>query len=107
MNPQKYIKPITYQLKPKASVIIENKVRIENRSTKKISFTMYMSNDLNIRVVYESNKILNNFPYRIMKIAPNNDLVIKNVGFINIKDECQLGIYTEDFAVYESRKSFF
>ena len=107
INPKSFLKPITYQLKPMASVVVENKFRIENVSDLKLSFTLYISNDLNVKVLFSNNNNLYNLDSNEIKIEENNDLVIKNIGFVNIKNECNLKIYSDNLKVFEKRNSLF
>lgn len=44
-----------------------------------------MSNDIKIERVFNNNKILQDKPTTTIEIPDNTDLVIKGLGFINIK----------------------
>lgn len=105
INPKKYLKPITYQLKENASIIIENKIRIENLSEKN-SFTFYLSEALDLKRIFESEK-LTNLSTNVYDVETNSDLVIKELGFINIKKKCKIKIYIENQNLIEIRKSMF
>lgn len=105
INPKNFLKPITYQVKDISSIIIENKIRIN--SSKNNSLTFYMSNDINIERVFDNNKQLKELTSTTIDIPDNTDLVIKGLGFINIKKSCKLTINTEYQDLIETRKSLF
>lgn len=105
VNPKKYLKPITYQTKEITSFIIEDKIRIDANSTNSITF--YISNELNIARIFQNNQNLTNLNSIELDIPDNSDLVIKSLGFINIKKACQIKIYTENDKLFEIRKSIF
>jgi hypothetical protein len=106
INPKTFIRPITYQLKSGASIIIEDKIRIENNSDK-CNLTIYMSNLLNIKKVYEKNTLLKDLEHLDVKIKQNQDIVIKELGFINVKSNVNLSIYIQNKNLLEIRNSFF
>lgn len=103
--PRTTLKPRTYQVKPISSILIEDKTRI--MSSVNNSFTFYISNDINIERVFDNNKILTDKEYITLDIPENSDLVIKSLGFINIKKACTLKIYTDKKELFEIRKSMF
>ena len=105
INPKKFLKPITYQMKPKSSIIIDDKIRIENDDNKN-SFTIYTSNQISFTKVFTSNR-LNDLKSKEYDINSNNDIVICGLGFINVKQKCKLKIYMDDLNLIEIRKSFF
>lgn len=105
INPKSFLKPTTYQLKDIASLIIEDKIKLKSSISN--NFTFYISNDINIERVFEKNNDLeNNKPIKI-DIPDNSDLIIKSLGFINIKKKCTLTIYTENTDLFEVRNSIF
>ncbi len=105
VNPKKYLKPITYQLKNIASILIEDKIRLNSSINN--SLTFYISNDINIERVFESNTKLSDKNEIIIEIPENSDLVIKSLGFINIKKSCKLKINSDYKEIYEVRPSIF
>lgn len=105
INPKKVIKPITYQLKTNASVLIEDKMRIQNMSLKN-SFTFYMSDSLILERVFNNDK-LSNLKAKEYNIQENSDIVIKELGFINIKKACKVCIYIANHDLIEIRNSLF
>ncbi len=105
VNPKKFLKPITYQLKENASILIDNKIRIENLE-KKNNFTLYMSNQIPLTRVYNTSK-LDNLKSKVFDIPSNSDIVILGLGFINIKKASKVKIYINNLDLIEIRQSFF
>ncbi len=106
LNPKTFLKPITYQLKKGTSLMIEDFLRIENVS-EKCNLTIYMSNLLDIKKVYEKNEFGKEFPKMEISINKNEDLVVQGLGFFNIKSNCTLKIYCKNKEWITKRKSFF
>ena len=100
LYPKKFLKPVTLQIKENDMVLINNKIFI--KSNKENSFTFYMSNEIDIKKVYNNNISLN----KEILIGENNELVINNYGFINIKNPCTLITNLNDIIV-EVRSSMF
>lgn len=88
MTPKGYIKPISYQLKSKYCLKFLN---IELFSNLDNNMTIYLNND----VVVEKRKILESVDYNI-SVKDNSDLIIKGLGFINIKKACKLSLNIDD-----------
>lgn len=105
INPKTFLKPTTYQLKNIASLIIEDKIKISSSIAN--NYTFYISNDINIERVFEKNKNLEEYEPITIKIPESSDLIIKSLGFINIKKACTLTIYSENKELFEVRKSIF
>lgn len=79
------IKPITYQTKEKASLVLEENYRFSNFGFN--SVTTYFNNNILIKRDFKSNE-----DYFETKIMANTDIVIKDLGFINVKRPCTLKI---------------
>ena len=105
LNPKNFLKPRTYQTKENTSLIIENKIKIKPNNIN--SFTFYVSNNINIEKVFEKNTFLQKKPFNTIEIPENSDLVIKGIGFINIKKACKLEIHTDYIDLIEIRNSMF
>lgn len=103
--PRTLLNPRTYQVKPISSILIEDKIRLSSSTNN--SFTFYISNDINIERVFDNNTKLTEKEYITLEIPDNSDLVIKSLGFINIKKSCTLKIYTDKKELFEIRKSMF
>ena len=105
INNTKFVKPGVYQMQKNSSILIENKIRVKNLGNDN-SFIFYMSNNINLSKVYENNDRLEELELKTYHVKDNTDLVIKGLGFINIKKSCDLNIYTLDHSIIEFRKSF-
>ena len=105
-TPRSFLKPTTYQTKEITNLIIENKMSINTSNVN--SLTFYLSNDININKVFtnESKKLLNK-PEIELKIEDNTDLIIKSLGFINIKKACTLKVRIDNKDIIETRSSIF
>lgn len=89
LTPNKKINPITYQLKSKYSLNfndLELCCAIDN------SLTFYLNNEIKIT---KRNIQSERFATEIF-VPENSDLIIKGLGFINIKKECIIKINIED-----------
>lgn len=105
INPKCFLKPVTYQTKNNTSLTIENKIKIIPGNLN--SLTFYMSNQIKIIKNFEKDIFLNDKAFSTYKIEENSDLVIKGIGFINIKKACTLKVYSEYQNLIEIRKSMF
>lgn len=106
ISPKKEIKPKTYQLKEGMSLVIEDIVRIDYEQGEKNSFTIFMSNDLNIkRINSKRNNSLKELSQRQIDIKFNNDLVINGLGFIKIVFSGKLNVYIDKDVEIWTRKS--
>ena len=104
INPKKFLKPRTFQTKKNTSFLIEDRIRIDANSLN--SFTFYISNELDIKRVFNNNSLLEENTISL-DILNNSDLVIKGLGFINIKKPCTIKVYAKDINLFEVRKSHF
>ncbi len=104
INSKKMINPITYQAKDTSSIFIEYLFRL--MPGVKNSLTFYMSNDLNIFRLFETDKMLD-LEYKDINIDENSDLVIKGLGFVNVKKKCVLRVYSKYLDLIEVRKAMF
>ena len=104
VNPKIFIKPLTYQTKENTSFIIENKMYISTNNINSVTF--YISNNLKIDKLYNKD-ILNNKEELNIKINDNSDVVLKGIGFINIKKKCNLTIRGNYNNLVEVRPSIF
>ena len=105
-NPRTFLKIRTYQTKNNQYLVIEDKVSI--KTDKENSLTFYMSNDIVINKVFDNEtKKLPKMPEIELKIDANSDLVIKSIGFINIKKECTIKLRIEDDDLIDIRRSMF
>jgi len=94
---KKRIKPITYQMEKNETLKIDDVYLNFSENT---SVTLYLVNDLNIKKYYHNI----NFNDEI-NIENNSDLIIKGMGFINIKNKCT--IKYNNLLNFEIRESIF
>lgn len=97
---KKVIKPLTYQMKD-GEVLKIDKFYI--RFDYATSITVYSCYDLEIKKYYKDDI---SFTYN-QKINSNNDIVIYGLGFINVKNECNVGLSNIDSSLLEFRESVF
>jgi len=107
INVIKFIKPITHQMKHNSSILINDLFRIENKNDIKNSFTFYISDKLNLEKVFESSKVLKSKAKQDLAIPEDTDIVIKGIGFINIKKSSLIRIYSDYLDLIEIRPSLF
>ena len=105
INPKKFLKPVTYQLKENDSIMIEDKIRIDNLNIKN-NLTFYFSNDIKIMKIYHK-EYLKNEDKIYLEVPKDSDIVIMGLGFINVKKDCKLNMYIHNPKLIEVRKSFF
>lgn len=95
--PKKPIKPITFQIKSKQFIIIDNILKLELNN---VDITLYMSNNLNINRVYKHDSLKEK-----LKIKKNEDLVLEGIGFITFNKDTEISYEKiENFNIY-TRKS--
>ncbi len=100
--PKKEINPIIYQIKNKQSIFVDKFLRLDLDTN---NIVMYMSNDLDIYRVYKETDKLSNLTIYDIKIGDNSDLVIKGLGFIKFKKECEARLYLKEGVKYYIRNS--
>ena len=79
------IKPITNQTKETTSLVLEENYRLSNFGLN--SVTTYFNNNILVKRDFKQN-----VDFLEIKIMANTDIVIKDLGFINIKKPCTLKI---------------
>lgn len=79
------IKPITYQTKEETNVVLENIYRLSNFGIN--SVTTYFNNNIEVKRDFKDNET--DFSVNVMA---NTDIVIKDLGFINVKKACDVKI---------------
>lgn len=96
--PSKKINPRTYQINKPVILNIHNLLNIKFEENN--SITCYISNGLIIKKLYKDDK-----EYEEIKVPANSDLIIKGIGFINIKKSATIKM--EKGFVIEIRNSIF
>lgn len=103
INPKNYLKPITFQCNKLMYLNIEDKI-IFKVNSKNNSLTFYLSNELNIKKSFKSS--LKEFNLQL-EVKDNSDIVIKGLGFINVKKATLVEVLVEDSSLIEIRNSIF
>lgn len=101
ITPKKEIKPRTYQIKGKGSLIIENMIRLDYE-VEIGSMTIYISNAVNIvRVGFNNNK-LHELGKREFNLEKRKDIVITDLCFIKLIGLVKVQIYANsNIKIYE------
>lgn len=102
--PRKEIKPVTYQIKGKQNIYINDLVKLEINNPNNI--TIYVSNDLSIKRNFKDKNELCDFEKHIIKVMDKEDIVIVGLGFIKIMKSDEITIYTIPGVKIYIRKSF-
>lgn len=98
---KKEIKPKTYQLNGKGSVLIEDLIRLDY-DTKGTSMTIYVNNLVNIRFLGKDNNKLLDGKCNKFSLDNNKDIVISDLCFIKFTKNVDLNIYSNyDVLIYE------
>lgn len=101
ITPKKEVKPRTYQIKGKGSLVIEDLVRIDYE-TNDNSMTIYIANSVNILRVGETNPRLKDLPKREFDLKNDKDIVITDLCFIKFVKGLKVKIYANNnINVYE------
>ena len=98
---KKEIKPKTYQLNGKGSILIEDLIRLDY-DTKGTSMTIYVNNLVNIRFLGKYNNKLLEGKCNKFSLDNNKDIVISDLCFIKFTKNVNLNIYSNyDVLIYE------
>ena len=96
LNSKKEIKPITFQVKGKGSILVDELFRIDY-DTDVSSMTFYVSNSLRVDKISLNNNIrMLDYKSREYCLDSDSDLVIEDVGFIKITNGMKVKIYYKD-----------
>lgn len=102
INSKKEIKPITFQIKGKGAILLDEFLRIEY-NTDISSMTFYVSNSLSVKSISLKNPRMLDYESYVYKIDDNKDLVIEDIGFIKITNKCVIKAYYKDKMVLRIR----
>ncbi len=94
VNNRKEIKPRTYQVSGKGSLLLENMIRIDYEAVES-SMTVYVSNNILLRHNSLSNNILLDGCKYEFNDVKNEDIVIEDLGFIKITNNINIKIYSK------------
>lgn len=100
--PKREIKPITYQIKGKQYIWIEDFCMLE---VKDHNITLFFSNQLQIDRQYKNKRPLETFEKHIIRVHKNEDIVISGLGFIKCTQSDMVVIYTIKGVKVFTRKS--
>lgn len=93
ITPKKEIKPRSYQLKGKNSLLIDNKIRVDFLGDNNI--TIYIANNIPITKMTLNNNKLKETTKKEFNISENKDIVIEDLCFIKLTKSTKLNIYTK------------
>lgn len=97
---KKEIKPRTYQISGKGSILIDDIVRVDYECLS-TSMTIYVSNVVNIKFLGKNNDILHGCLNSLFSIK-NKDIVISDLCFIKFTNSVKLSVYcNSNISVYE------
>ena len=92
ITPKKEIKPRSYQLKGKGSLLIDNYIRIDYYTDNNV--VVYLANNLNITKIKHGNKKLKESKKYTFNLTKQKDIVIEDLCFIKFTKECKIDIYS-------------
>lgn len=92
ITPKKEIKPRSYQLKGKGTLVIENYVRIDYYTDNNIA--IYIANNLKITKMTQDNPKLKSTNKYKFDLSKDKDIVIEDLCFIKFTKECEIDIYS-------------
>lgn len=99
--PKKEIKPLSYQINKKQSVVVEDLFRIDLSSN---DIVMYISNMLKVDRIYKEIES-NNMDKHELDVKANTDVVISGVGFVKFMKDEHIILYTIKGINVYTRKS--
>ena len=92
LNSKKEIKPITFQIKGKGSILLDELCRIDY-NTNVSSMTFYVSNSLKVDKISLNNERMLDWKSLDYNIGNDQDLVIEDIGFIKVTNEMKIRVY--------------
>lgn len=92
INIKKEIKPITYQIKDKCSILIVDYIRLDFECIS-TSITIYISNNVPVKRISLNNPILLDNIISSYNELKNKDIVIEDICFIKITKNTRVNIY--------------
>ena len=101
--PNKELKPITYQIKDKQTILIDELVRLD--LVDKNSMTIYMSNNLKIKRLFKDTNTLKDLKRYELDVDCDNDVVVQGLGFIKFTHKSKIVLYTKENVFVYVRKN--
>lgn len=92
ITPKKEIKPRSYQLKGKGTLVIEDYVRIDYYTDNNLA--IYISNNLNITKMTHDNPKLKNSTKTTFNLKEDRDIVVEDLCFIKFTKSGKVDVYT-------------
>ena len=106
LSSKKEIKPKTYQIKKGQALIFENFLRIDYIEGEKNSFTVFASNNVNVkRINGKRHNTLQELSRKEIDLKYHEDIVINGFGFIKTVLEGKTYIYVDKDVEVFTRKS--
>lgn len=98
---KKEIKPKTYNLTGKGSILIDELIRVDY-NTLGSSMTIYINNGINVRFLGKDNRKLLGDKKYYFNLDSKKDIVISDLCFIKFTKEIELNIYSDnEILIYE------
>lgn len=101
ITPKSTIKPITYQIKTKQYIIIDNLLKLSLQNN---NITIFVSNNLKVERYFKDKEM--ELEKRVLEVEANNDLVISGLGFIKFTKKEKIEISLVKGVKVYTRKSF-
>ena len=95
LNSKKEIKPVTFQVKGKGSILLDELCRVDY-DTDVSSMTFYVANSLKVDKISLNNNRMLDYENIDYDIKHDQDLVIEDVGFIKITNSMKIKVYYKD-----------
>ena len=96
LNSKKEIKPITFQVKGKGSILLDDICRIDY-DTDISSMTFYVSNSLRVdKISLNNNNRMLDYNSCEYNLKNNSDIVIEDVGYVKITNSMNVKVYYRD-----------
>lgn len=106
LSSHKEIKPRTYQIKKGQALIFENFLRIDYVEGEKNSFTVFVSNDINIkRINGKRHSDLQDLARKELNLKYHEDIVVNGFGFVKTILEGRVYVYVDKDVEVFTRKS--
>lgn len=103
---KKAIKPKTYQIKKGQAILVEDFLRIDYKEGERNSFTVFMSNNLNIRRINgKRHNNLKELGVNEIELGYHEDIVINGLGFVKTILAGKVDVYVDKDVEVFKRKS--
>lgn len=104
LNSKKEIKPKTYQIGKKQSLLVQDLVRIDYLEGDRNSFTFYIPNEIKIKRASFNRDNLKHLALTSLDVQFGEDVVINGLGFIKIVSACKIDLYIDkDIKVFKRK----